>query len=116
MSLQRVSVSDFIVVLSAARRVNPSISKNLKPRKVEDYENLCLFSDGKFCGFGIAGDGQIVSVFSAVKGNGSNLINMAIKEGGTWLRCSKSLEGYYSRFGFNVVDMDSEKVIMEVGK
>lgn len=74
-----------------------------------DYENdlLLITEDGK-SGIAVTPDGDIVSVFSSVKGDHrlDKLMFMAIAAGGKKLDCfyldSKSLPYLYAKFGFKV--------------
>jgi hypothetical protein len=58
-------------------------------------------TDDGLSGFGVASNGELVGVFSLVKGRGEALMNEAIYRGATHLDCFEGfLPGFYASFGF----------------
>lgn len=63
-------------------------------------KRLWISHDGN-SGYGISGDGELVSVFSTVKGHGSHAVRHAISQGATHLTAFDGhLPKFYGQFGF----------------
>jgi len=88
-------------------KLQKSLRAFLTPYSIDDYikirAKIWLSSDGK-SGFAITSDGELISVFSLVKGRGDEIVKQAIKMGAKRLDClGDKLKNLYERHGFKVV-------------
>lgn len=103
---KQVDSSEFFNQLGKAMEENPKIKDFVHRYSPEELSQMRLFltPDGK-SGFALKPDGDLVSVFSAIKGRGDVIMPEAIAKGGTKL---DAFEGYltndlYPRYGFKEV-------------
>lgn len=99
----KVDSKTFLKSLDNSKNVNSKIKSFVHTYKLSDYDNMdCYLNVNYNCGYAIK-NGDIVSLFSSVKGMGEKLINSAIVNGGVKLDC---FDGYltklYYNAGFNV--------------
>ena len=97
-----VSWNTFAVAMRHARSVSERIAEaTSSPDEMPSSYSFFLSEDAQ-SGYGVAGDGTLVGVFSLVKGRGESLIWSAIlHHGAVKLDCFDGfLPDYYKRFGF----------------
>ncbi|MDH6462074.1 hypothetical protein M2302_002249 [Micromonospora sp. A200] len=91
----------YLAAFVAARATRPEIVEACsKPEEMPVDARYYLAEDGH-SGYGITPDGDVIGVFSTVKGRGDLLVTSAIAAGGVTLDC---FDGYlptlYARHGF----------------
>ncbi|USH44658.1 acetyltransferase [Streptomyces phage BroPlease] len=87
--------------LAAARADSPRIADATStPDEMPDDARYYLTADG-LSGFGVAAHGDLIGLFSRVKGRGASLVQAAIDRGAVSLDCFDGfLPDYYAGFGF----------------
>ena len=88
---------------STARTMNSLIADNLSEYKYEDLEGIELYlAVDNLSGFGVVTTtGELVNVFSLVKGRGPAMVKLAILMGAKCLDCFEGyLVNFYSEHGF----------------
>jgi hypothetical protein len=66
--------------------------------------NFYMDAEGTM-GYGVAPDGELISLWSLVRGQGVTLVKQAVANGATWLTCYDNgfLVHFYTRCGFDEV-------------
>lgn len=101
--LKKAKPDEFHSAIGEAQRANPRIEEFVHRYSPEELKDMKTFlTADKQSGFAVKPDGDIVSVFSAAKGRGDELVDKAIEMGGTKL---DAFDGYltkelYPRHGF----------------
>jgi hypothetical protein len=96
----------FAAAVEAARAALGALGGNLADYTVGDFERMqtSLSEDG-MSGFAIKGGGELVNVFSRVKGRGDAIVEAAVEAGAARLDCYDGyLAALYGRHGFLVVE------------
>jgi hypothetical protein len=104
MQLFKTSSSVFRLALKKASVINTKVKDFVHVYELTEYTKMnCFLSfDGK-SGYAVKNDGDIVSVFSSVKGRGKDLISHAKKRGGLKLDCfDGDLVSFYKSLGFKI--------------
>jgi len=99
----------YSLALEAAWRTNPNIAASCTDYRDPDDigDAACYLSADRLSGYAIRADGELVGVFSAVRGRGDDLVRDAIRNGATRLDCFDGyLPALYERHGF--VETDRE--------
>jgi len=91
-------------LLNGIKTLKPSLAKMVSTYEVGEYSKMKtkirLTEDGK-SGYGVNPDGELISVFSSVKGRGRGLVMDAIKNGANHLDCFDGhLPKLYGSVGF----------------
>lgn len=99
------SADDFHAALSNAMKSSDKVKDYVHLYKNDEYNNMRTFlAPDRKSGYAIKPDGDIVSVFSTTKGRGDDIVNQAVKAGGTKL---DAFDGYlpqlYGKHGFKEV-------------
>jgi len=91
----------FLAAREDSALIREATSEFLPERGTSYY----LWSDGfDYAGFAIRSDGELVYVFSTVRGRGDAIVSAAIALGATYLDCFDGhLTGLYGRHGFETV-------------
>jgi hypothetical protein len=89
------------LALAAARASDSRIAEvTTKPEDMPRTARYCLSADFR-SGFGVSADGELIGLFSTVKGRGADLIGAAVANGADKLDCFDGfLPSLYARFGF----------------
>lgn len=76
---------------------------------VHNYTDAKTFlADDRLSGYAVREDGDLVSVWSAVKGRGDELVESALENGATRLDCFDGyLPTFYARHGFYIVHREA---------
>lgn len=103
--ISNVSLDSFRIAFEAARSASDLIANATSPvSEVVAKTARYYLSDDHLSGFAIREDGELVGVFSLVKGRGDSIVAAAIENGAKYLDC---FDGYlprlYSRHGFTEV-------------
>lgn len=63
-------------------------------------------------GYGVAKDGELIALWSLVRGQGYNLVQDAVRNGATWLTCYDNgfLVEFYVRCGFDITGREPNRV------
>ncbi len=106
MSFNQTTKHTYILAIAHAQLNNEHVRNATTPAA----ELVCwdgteyYVSDDLKSGFAIQADGELVGVFSTVKGRGAQLIACAIHRGATYLDCFEGfLSDMYAKHGFLVV-------------
>lgn len=93
----------FAMATTIAARISPRIAENVTLGR--DYTDARCFLAADGCaGFAILPDGELVSVWSTVKGRGDAIVATAVAQGATHLDCFVGhLTRLYARHGFHVI-------------
>ena len=75
----------------------------LFPSKAYMFKS-CFLSEDNLSGYAIEPNNELVSVYSMVKGRGKSLVESAINNGATSLRCFEAPLKLYMSAGFHVVE------------
>ena len=96
------AANEFHAALSSAQEARPLISKMITKYSPKEYSEMKTFlSPDKLSGYAIKPDGELVSVFSAAKGRGNDIVSHAIENGATKLdNFDGHLTDLYKRHGF----------------
>lgn len=99
---QRVTIRTFMAATSTARKLSKHVQVNLSEYKYEDLEAIDLYlAEDHKSGFGIKRGGELVNVFSIIKGRGNDLVSFALLVGARHLDCFDGyLVAFYARHGF----------------
>jgi hypothetical protein len=111
-NIRLASSQEFHDAIAAEKQNNPN-GWMVDVHSVEDYEHdICMLTEDGKAGIAVTPDGDIISVFSSVKGDHrlEKLMMMAIQMGGRKLDCYYMLENnnitglprLYAKFGFEV--------------
>jgi hypothetical protein len=99
-----VSFKHFIEALKRVQERYSIIRKSTTPwQDIENEEGSSYYLAGHpgFMGFALSANGELTSVFSAIKGKGDILMKEAIKRGASHLDCFDGyLPKFYNRHGF----------------
>jgi hypothetical protein len=102
-----VSFKHFIEALKRVQERYSIIRKSTTPWKdIENEEGSSYYLAGHpgFMGFALSANGELTSVFSAIRGKGDILMKEACKRGACHLDCFDGyLPKFYERHGFQVV-------------
>jgi len=105
-NLMKATGDDFMKALAQAEKSNPRIAEFLTKYAPEEYKQMQMFlHPDKMSGYALKPGGELVNVFSGVKGRGDELIKDAIKRGAQKL---DAFEGYltkdlYPKHGFKEI-------------
>ena len=110
----QVDSRQFYIALNIAQRKNPLIKDMVHLYTPIEYSNMrCYLSRDNASGYAIK-DGDLVSVFSLVKGRGTDLVISAKKSGANRLDC---FDGYlvslYSKLAFKEYKRELNWVVGE---
>lgn len=98
-----VSPAQYAQALAVAQRTNSMVAAATTPALemfIRTDLTTYLHSD-KCSGFAVAADGELVGVFSTVRGRGSDILTAALGAGAARLDCFDGfLPNLYKRFGF----------------
>lgn len=98
-----VSPAKFSQALAVAQRTDANVAAATTPALemfIRTDLTTYLHTDGR-SGFAVAADGELVGVFSTVRGRGQDILTAAIGAGANRLDCFDGfLPNLYSRFGF----------------
>lgn len=96
-----------------ARIVNSHIKDNLSLYKYEDLEGIDLYlSNDHNSGFGVTRVGELVNVFSVIKGRGNELLTFAKMVGANHLDCFDGyLVMFYTSHGFVTYKVESNYIL-----
>ena len=100
---KRTTIRSFMEATSTARTMNSLIADNLSEYKYEDLEGIELYlANDNLSGFGVfTNTGELVNVFSLVKGRGPAMVKLAVLMGAKCLDCFEGyLVDFYSEHGF----------------
>jgi len=97
----------FVRHLANVMAVHPEVAANLTAPAELAEGTFYLTTDGA-SGFGVTWEGELVGLFSTVRGRCADLLDQAVKIGATELNCFDDgrLPGIYARHGF--VEYDRE--------
>lgn len=100
--MNNVKMPFFRAYFESARRYSEQIRNATSEFLGERGTRYFLWSDGfESAGFAIRSDGELVYVFSTVKGKGAELVARAVELGATYLDCFDGyLPSLYARHGF----------------
>ena len=92
----------FMWALGEARRVSPLIADMTSPIVRDDTDTTTYYLTLDVnSGYGIREDGELVHLFSTIKGRGKELVHAAIWDGANHLNCFDGyLVRFYEGFGF----------------
>jgi hypothetical protein len=100
-----VDETTFGAAFNAARDQSDQIRRATSEFEARDDMTLYVLAPDQQSGYAIRADGELVYVFSLVKGRGMFIVASAIADGAVYLDC---FDGYlptlYRRHGFLVVD------------
>lgn len=112
MKMQDVSKLAFIVNFANAREESEKVKAATSTVKeiddaTNDHDRFMLTADGQ-SGFIVRNGGELIALFSTVKGRGHDLVQIAVQCGAEYLDC---FDGYltelYSKHGFKIVNRES---------
>lgn len=98
-----VSPAMFALFYGRARSESSLIAENTSPYDHHDGTRYRLATDGlgNRWGYAVRADGELVFVFSTVKGRGDEIVRSAIEAGAVYLDCFDGhLPTLYARHGF----------------
>jgi hypothetical protein len=98
----KVATADYIAALTFAQSDSERVGAATTPAADMPREGVTYYlSATRLAGFGVTDSGELIGVFSLVKGFGPLLIAEAIENGAHRLDCFDGfLPEYYARFGF----------------
>lgn len=104
MKILTVHPESFLGCLEAAREGSWRIAAATTPAdELRVHGALTRLSDDGLSGYAVQPDGELVGVFSLVRGRGDELVTDAIANGATHLDCFDGyLVDFYRRHGFGV--------------
>lgn len=111
MKMQDVSKLAFIVNFANAREGSEKVKAATSTVKeiddaTNDHDRFMLTADGQ-SGFIVRNGGELIALFSTVKGRGHDLVQIAVQCGAEYLDCFDGfLTELYSKHGFEVVNRE----------
>ncbi len=97
----RTAAVTYRAALAAARAGSARISDATSEPSSLPADASYYLTDDKLSGYGITVDGDLIAVFSTVKGRGDALVTEAIARGAVTLDCFDGfLPAFYARHGF----------------
>lgn len=108
LTFRKVSQPEFLQAFRAARladrRIYNATSGTNEVEQATNKHDTFVLGDGGTCGFIVRNGGELIAVFSLVKGRGDSLVKAAIAMGAEYLDC---FDGYlpklYAKHGFVTV-------------
>lgn len=108
LTFRKVSKTEFLQAFRAARladrRIYNATSGTFEVDQATNQHDQVVLGDGGTCGFIVKNGGELIAVFSLVKGRGDAIVKAAIGLGAEYLDC---FDGYlpklYAKHGFVIV-------------
>lgn len=108
--VNKVSGKRFLNATSQIHRIWKIMRYNvvLPPRMDAQFY---MDSEGTM-GYGVCPDGELVALWSLVRGQGSTLVKQAVANGATWLTCYDNgfLVEFYTKCGFDQTSREPNQV------
>jgi hypothetical protein len=102
----QTTAASYIAALAAAQAADSRIAgATTSAAELDVAEALCFLTADANSGFVVKASGELVGVFSTIKGRGDAIVTAAILNGACALDCFDGyLPTFYGRFGFVEVD------------
>ena len=108
--VNKVSGKRFLSATSAIHKIWALMRNNITvPPRME--AQFYMDAEGTM-GYGVCPDGELVALWSLVRGQGNTLVKQAVANGATWLTCYDNgfLVQFYTRCGFDEVSREANWV------